>query len=84
MLANQRYEYEVKQMIESHKRSIMKALTWRILGLIFTTAVAFLFTREAVLSAGIGISDSIIKLFGYYLHERIWNKINFGRRKIGS
>lgn len=45
-----------------------------------TALVAFLFTKSVVLSAGVGLSDTIIKLFIYYLHERAWNRVAFGRR----
>jgi len=66
-------------MIETHKRSILKAITWRILAAIITTSIAFLFTRETALSIGIGFFDTLIKLFGYYLHERAWNRTSFGK-----
>lgn len=69
-------------MIESRKRSIFKALTWRVIALVITTGVVFLFTKKGVLSIGIGLLDSVIKLFSYYFHERIWDKIKFGRGKI--
>ncbi len=61
--------------METHKRSIIKAITWRAIAVIITTSVAFLFTEKAVLSMGIGSADSLIKLFTYYLHERAWNHI---------
>ena len=66
---------------ESHRRSIVKALTWRLVATLVTFVVAYLFTGELVLSAGIGLVDLGIKLFVYYGHERIWDRINFGRRK---
>lgn len=67
--------------MESHKRSIAKAVSWRLIAALITAFVVFLFTREVALSAGIGIADSAIKIFTYYSHERLWNKIGFGRRK---
>lgn len=69
-------------MIETHKRSIVKAITWRIIAVIITTVVAYLFTKKPVLSIGIGSLDSIIKLFSYYFHERAWNKSKFGLEKM--
>lgn len=67
-------------MIETHKRSIAKAITWRVIAFIITAVVAFLFTKEAVLSVSIGLSDSVVKIVSYYLHERAWNKIKFGKK----
>ncbi len=67
--------------MESHKRSILKALTWRLLATVITTLVVYLFTKEVVLSLGIGFVDAAIKMFTYYGHERLWDRISFGRRK---
>ena len=72
--------YQKVIAVDSHKRSIAKTITWRIIAAIITTIVAFLFTGKTGLSLGIGLSDTIIKLFSYYFHERAWNKIDFGRR----
>lgn len=67
--------------LDSRKRSIAKTATWRIIATFITAIVAFLFTGKAALSIGIGLADTIIKLFGYYFHERAWNKVDFGRHK---
>ncbi len=67
--------------MESHKRSVIKAITWRIIAVIITTLTAYFFTREVALSLGIGLVDSVIKMFTYYGHERLWNRIGFGRRE---
>ena len=67
--------------MESHKRSIAKAVSWRLIAATITAFVVFLFTHEVALSAGVGIADSAIKIFTYYSHERLWNRISFGRRK---
>lgn len=66
--------------LESHKRSIAKTITWRIIATFITTIITFWFTGNTALSIAIGFTDTLIKLFTYYFHERIWNKINFGRK----
>ena len=75
--------YSVDGM-ESHKRSITKAITWRISASLVTVVVVYLFTREVVLSMGIVLVDAIVKIFTYYSHERLWNRIDFGRKKVGE
>jgi len=65
-------------VIETHKRSIVKAITYRAMGTLFTFGVVFIVTGELKLSATIGIIDSLAKIFGYFVHERIWNRIKFG------
>ena len=68
--------------LESHWRSIVNALTWRIFATFVTMSVVYFFTRELALSAGIGLADTGIKIFSYYSHERLWEKIQFGRKNI--
>ncbi len=66
---------------ESHKRSLVKAVTWRVIATLVTFLVAYLLTGEIAIAAGIGLVDSAIKFFAYYFHERTWEKIQFGRPK---
>ena len=67
--------------MESHVRSIMKAVTWRAGGTVVTFAVAWIVTRKFELAAQIGVLDTTIKLAAFYLHERLWMKIGFGKLK---
>ncbi|MFH1563065.1 MAG: DUF2061 domain-containing protein [Nitrospirota bacterium] len=63
-------------------RSIIKALSWRIFGTITTVLIVFVFTRKVVLSLGVGAAEMVIKLIFYYIHERIWTGIPFGKKVI--
>ena len=65
--------------MESHKRSIVKSLSWRILATLITASVAWLLTGKIDLAVKIGLLDTSIKLFIYYAHERAWVRIPFGR-----
>ena len=69
-------------IVESHKRSIAKAVSWRIFASLVTVIVVYIFTRELILSAGVGLVDAMIKILGYYIHERLWGTIRFGRKEI--
>ncbi|HUT34742.1 MAG TPA: DUF2061 domain-containing protein [Planctomycetota bacterium] len=66
---------------ESHLRSVVKAVTWRIGGSIFTALIALAVTREATVATTIGLADLVVKIAAFYVHERIWERIPFGRRK---
>lgn len=68
-------------MIESHFRSIIKALSWRFLATIITFSVSWIIIGELKIAAEIGIADTIIKLGVYYTHERVWNRLSFGKMK---
>ena len=67
--------------MESHYRSIVKAITWRAGGTVVTFAVAWILTGNVSLSAGIGLLDTVIKIGAYYVHERLWIRVKFGRLK---
>lgn len=67
--------------MEAHKRSIAKAVTWRIIATLVTFTVAYLFTKEVVLATGIGLADGTIKIFAYYSHERLWTGIGYGLKE---
>ena len=67
--------------MDSIKRSIAKSISYRSMGAVVTASVAWVITHEPVLSIGIGLADTFVKLFAYYAHERVWNRIDFGRKK---
>jgi uncharacterized membrane protein len=67
--------------VESHIRSIAKAVTWRVGGTVVTFAIAWVLTGELELAAQIGMLDTVIKIGAFYGHERLWNRLPFGRPK---
>ena len=68
--------------MESRSRSIAKTFSWRFVATLITMIVAWYITGEPKNALAIGIADTLIKLFGFYFHERAWNKIKFGKREI--
>jgi uncharacterized membrane protein len=68
--------------MESGYRSIAKALSYRVLGSLATACIFYLLSGDAKLSAGAGLIDSVVKIALYFLHERIWNMIPYGRPKV--
>jgi len=67
--------------METNWRSIVKAFSYRILGSACTGLIFYAFTGKGTLSVGAGLADMIVKIGVYFLHERIWNHIDFGRQK---
>lgn len=67
--------------METHYRSIAKAITWRAGGTIVTCFVAWLLTGSLDVAAKIGILDTLIKIGVFYAHERFWNRVSFGKMK---
>ena len=66
---------------ETAIRSVIKALSWRMVATGVTATVAFWVTGELRFAAAIGILDTLIKLGAYYGHERLWNRIHIGRAR---
>jgi uncharacterized membrane protein len=66
---------------DNHSRSLVKALSWRITGTLDTILISFLITGEARMAFSIGFVELFTKMFLYYAHERVWNRISFGRTK---
>ena len=53
-------------------RPIIKTISWRILAMIITGAVVYVYTGEIKKSGEISVVAGLILTFAYYLHERFW------------
>lgn len=71
---------------ESHSRSIIKAISWRVLATLTTTAIVLGLTGRLDTAALVGSIEIVLKLIIYYIHERVWQMIpvNGGWRKVPS
>jgi adenylylsulfate kinase len=67
--------------MDTNSRSLAKAISYRLLGSLATSLIFFVFTGQLTLSLGAGGIDMVVKLGLYFVHERIWNHITFGRPK---
>jgi uncharacterized membrane protein len=65
--------------METRRRSLAKALSWRVFATLITFGIAFAMTGELVFAASIGLADTTVKLVVYFAHERIWVRIPYGR-----
>jgi len=66
---------------EKPYRSFVKALSWRATGTADTILISWLITGQIKAALGIGFVELFTKIGLYYVHERIWNKLSFGRVK---
>lgn len=66
--------------MEYSSRTLVKALTWQLIGFVVMSIVNYYYIGS--LRSGIGLSAllTMIGLVIYYLHERLWEKISWGRR----
>jgi adenylylsulfate kinase len=67
--------------MDSHWRSIIKSITWRLIAVTVTILISYAWLHEWGSSIVLSLTANGIKAVIYYLHERGWNKIDFGRKK---
>lgn len=66
-------------MKESHTRSLVKAISWRVTASITTTLITYFVTGSLKSAFSIGAFDLVIKFALYYMHERVWIRIPLGQ-----
>jgi len=65
---------------ESRLRSLVKSLTYRILSITGTGILSWVITKDIKETISITITIQVFLIILYYSYERIWNKINWGRK----
>lgn len=77
---------------ESRLRSLLKAISYRIIGTITTAGIALLVTGDVASAIAIGVVEPAAKIVIYYVHERVWQHVPLGtvrklikrvRRRLG-
>lgn len=67
--------------METMKRTVAKAVTWQIAGLIAMTLIGYLMTGSWRAGGGIAVAGMISGFICYFLHERIWALVSWGRKQ---
>ena len=67
--------------MDTRKRSIVKSISFRIIATIATIIIVYLITKSWTWAGVVGIVDVIIKIILYYLHERVWGKVGWGKKQ---
>lgn len=67
-------------MSETTARSIAKTISWRICGSGATFAISYAILGDFTVSGTIAVIQLTFNTALYYLHERVWNWIEWGRR----
>jgi len=64
---------------DSNKRAVAKTVTWKIVGGGAGWLIAYALTGDLAVSTLISFSKSFVNIFLYFLHERGWNLVKWGR-----
>jgi len=66
------------ERIATRKRSLVKALTYRVVIVCLDFLVVYVLTRKADVAVGFMIISNIYTSVGYFVHERVWARIKWG------
>jgi uncharacterized membrane protein len=64
---------------ESRKRSLVKSVIYRIISIIGTAILSWIITRDIGKTLSITLTIQVFLIILYYVYERIWNNIDWGR-----
>jgi len=67
------------QSSEKPMRSVLKTISWRVIGTVDTILISWIITGQIALALSIGSIELVTKMVLYFFHERIWNKIKWGK-----
>ena len=65
--------------METRKRTVVKALIWNLIGLAVMALVGVIFTGSFTAGGMMAAINSAIGLSSYFLYERLWTRIHWGR-----
>ncbi|MEO1703003.1 MAG: DUF2061 domain-containing protein [Pseudomonadota bacterium] len=65
--------------METPNRTLVKTISWQTLGIFTMTFVGMFQTGSLGLSLSIALSGAVMGTLMFYMHERLWAKIRWGR-----
>ena len=66
-------------MSDTSKRSLVKTISWRLTGSGATFIISWLISGNFAVAGTIAVIQLTSNTILYYIHERIWNRIKWGR-----
>ena len=66
---------EKQELRDSNLKSILKTVSWRIVGTVDTIMISYFITGEVSLALSIGSVEVFSKIVLYYFHERAWSSV---------
>jgi len=67
---------------ETNLRSIVKGISWRFIATGTTIIIVYTFFGRLDLAIAAGLLETVAKVALYWAHEKIWQKIRFGKKRI--
>lgn len=76
---NEKSSYQTDISKEKPIRSIVKSISWRLIGTLDTILISWIVTGQFALAFKIGSVELVTKMVLYFFHERIWNNVKWGK-----
>ncbi|CAM1363195.1 conserved hypothetical protein [Tenacibaculum litopenaei] len=73
-------DFNSDKQSEKPIRSIVKSISWRVVGTIDTVLISWIITGQMTTAFSIGAVELVTKMLLYFFHERVWNKIKWGKK----
>ena len=61
-----------KKLRESHIRTMLKTISWRIIATLTTVIITLIITGSVDSAWKVGSVEFVAKMVIYYVHERVW------------
>ena len=68
--------FKVSDRADKPIKSLMKSVSWRIVGTIDTMIISYFITGKVTIALSIGSVEVLTKTILYYFHERLWAHIH--------
>lgn len=69
--------------METRARSLVKAVSWQMIGLVTMSAIGTAFTGSLASGSGLALASTCVGFFSFILHERVWARVLWGRKPEG-
>jgi uncharacterized membrane protein len=79
---NSQAAFKVSDRADKPIKSVMKSISWRIVGTLDTMIISYFITGKLTLAISIGSVEVLTKTVLYYFHERLWAHIHKIKLKL--
>lgn len=66
--------------METTVRTLTKAITWQILGLLVMTTLSYGYTGSLGSATSLAVLTSSLGFVSFFIHEKIWQRIRWGKQ----
>jgi len=66
--------------VENKARSLIKSITYRAIAFTVLMIIIWYATGDLVKTTTISVTFQTIQIILYYIHERVWEKVGWGKQ----